>query len=145
MLSFFPPGVLIEILNLIESVSEDFPSYSFILEVDLEYLEDAHNAHSAYTLAPERMVVPTKWMSEYQDNLLGVGVLPTEVEQLVPNLRTKDCYMLHYQNLQLYTSLGVRLIKVHRALRLGQRSTKPLDGVIHPDKYRAPEEGRQRL
>ena len=29
MLSFFPPGVLDEILNLIESVSEDFPSYSF--------------------------------------------------------------------------------------------------------------------
>ena len=28
MLSFFPPGVLDEILNLIESVSEDFPSYS---------------------------------------------------------------------------------------------------------------------
>ena len=27
MLSFFPQGVLDEILNLIESVSEDFPSY----------------------------------------------------------------------------------------------------------------------
>ena len=29
MLSFFPQGVLDEILNLIESVSEDFPSYSW--------------------------------------------------------------------------------------------------------------------
>ena len=29
MLSFFPRGVLDEILNLIESVSDDFPSYSF--------------------------------------------------------------------------------------------------------------------
>ena len=29
MLSFFPQGVLDEILNLIESVSEDFPSYSY--------------------------------------------------------------------------------------------------------------------
>ena len=28
MLSFFPRGVLDEILNLIESVSEGFPSYS---------------------------------------------------------------------------------------------------------------------
>ena len=28
MLSFFPRGVLDEILNLIESVSKDFPSYS---------------------------------------------------------------------------------------------------------------------
>ena len=30
MLSFFPRGVLDEILNLIESVSEGFPSYSLI-------------------------------------------------------------------------------------------------------------------
>ena len=33
VLSFFPRDVLDEILNLIESVSEDFPSYSFILHV----------------------------------------------------------------------------------------------------------------
>ena len=32
MLSFFPRGVLDEILNLIESVSEDFPSYSSIFK-----------------------------------------------------------------------------------------------------------------
>ena len=31
VLSFFPRDVLDEILNLIESVSEDFPSYSLIL------------------------------------------------------------------------------------------------------------------
>ena len=30
MLSFFPRGVLDEILNLIESVSEGFPSYSCV-------------------------------------------------------------------------------------------------------------------
>ena len=31
MLSFFPRGVLDEFLNLIESVSEGFPSYSIII------------------------------------------------------------------------------------------------------------------
>ena len=35
MLSFFPRGVLDEILNLIESVSESFPSYSYILAAPL--------------------------------------------------------------------------------------------------------------
>ena len=30
VLSFFPRDVLDEILNLIESVSEDFPSYSLV-------------------------------------------------------------------------------------------------------------------
>ena len=62
-----------------------------------------------------------KWLSVYQHNLLGVGAAPTEVEKLVPN-RNKDRYMLHYRNLQLYTSLGMRLTKVHRALRFDQSS-----------------------
>ena len=33
MLSFFPRVVLVEILNLIESVSEGFPSYSWDLDL----------------------------------------------------------------------------------------------------------------
>ena len=92
----------------------------FILEVDLEYPEDLHNTHNAYPLAPEHMVVQKKWMSEYQHSLLGFGVAPTEVEKPVPNLRNKDRYVLHYWNLQLYTSLGMRLTKVHRALQFDQ-------------------------
>ena len=49
MLSFFPRGVLDEILNLIESVSEDFPSYfSFLLFHDYitarEHVEKKDNA-----------------------------------------------------------------------------------------------------
>ena len=92
----------------------------FILEVNLEYPEDLHEAHNAYPLAPERMVVQKSWMSDYQHNLLGVGVAPTEVEKLVPNLRNKDRYVLHYWNLQLYLSLGMRLKKIHRALRFSQ-------------------------
>ena len=92
----------------------------FILEVDLEYPDDLHNAHNAYPLAPERMVVQKKWMSGYQHNLLGAGVAPTEVEKLVSSLRNKDRYVLHYRNLQLYTTLGMRLTKVHRALRFDQ-------------------------
>ena len=45
---------------------------------------------------------------------------PTEVEKLVLNLRNKDRYVLHYRNLQLHTSLGMRLSKIHRALRFDQ-------------------------
>ena len=86
----------------------------------MEYPAELQKAHNAYPLAPERMVVPKKWMSVYQNSLLGVGVAPTEVEKLVPNLRNKDRYVLHYRNLQLYMSLGMRLTKVHRALRFEQ-------------------------
>ena len=89
----------------------------YILEVDLEYPGELHDVHNAYPLAPERMMVKKEWMSEYQHGLLGVGV---EVEKLVPNLYNKNRYVLHYRNLQLYLSLGMRLTKVHRALRFQQ-------------------------
>ena len=42
MLSFFPRGVLDEILNLIESVSEGFPSYSFLFLNDETVLMMGH-------------------------------------------------------------------------------------------------------
>ena len=62
-------------------------------------IKGIHDAHNAYPLAPERMVVEKKWMSEYQYGLLCVVVAPTEVKKLVPNLRNKDRYVLHYCNL----------------------------------------------
>ena len=89
----------------------------YILEVDLEYPEELHETHNAYPLAPERMVVRKEWMSEYQHGLIGAGA---EVEKLVPNLRNKSRYVLHYRNLQLYLSLGLRLKKIHRALTFEQ-------------------------
>ena len=44
VLSFFPRDVLDEILNLIESVSEDFPSYSYHLNKSDTILNLKNNA-----------------------------------------------------------------------------------------------------
>ena len=42
----------------------------YILEVDLEYQQELHDAHNAYPLAPERLKVDKAWMSDYQHGLL---------------------------------------------------------------------------
>ena len=42
VLSFFPRDVLDEILNLIESVSEDFPSYSIKFSNELKAVSQPH-------------------------------------------------------------------------------------------------------
>ena len=51
MLSFFPRGVLDGILNLIESVSEDFPSYSSRL-ISIRLRETPFNITTIQVYAP---------------------------------------------------------------------------------------------
>ena len=89
----------------------------YILEVDLEYPHELHDAHNAYPLAPENRKVPKEWLSEYQQQLLGTSVV---VDKLVPNLCHKKKYVVHYRNLQLYMDLGMKLTKIHRALQFDQ-------------------------
>ena len=39
------------------------------------------------------------------------GIKVGEVNKLIPHLRNKDNYILHYKNLQLYKSLGMKVKK----------------------------------
>ena len=43
-----------------------------------------------------------------------------DVKNLIPNLRNKTKYVLHYRNLQLYLFLGMKLTKIHRMLKFKQ-------------------------
>ena len=43
-----------------------------------------------------------------------------DVKKLIPNLGNKTNYVVHYRNLQLYLSLGMKLTKIHKVLRFKQ-------------------------
>ena len=43
-----------------------------------------------------------------------------DVKKLISNLGNNTNYVVHYKNLQLYSSLGMKLTKIHRVLKFKQ-------------------------
>ena len=77
--------------------------------------------HNDYPLTPEKLKINHDTLSNYCSNIVnGYGIKIGSVNKLVPNLGNKSKYVLHYKNLQLYLSLGMKLSKVHRILRFKQ-------------------------
>ena len=48
------------------------------------------------------------------------GIKVDEVKKLIPNLRDKEKYVVHYKNLQLNKLLGMNVVKIHRVLKFKQ-------------------------
>ena len=82
--------------NQIVQVWEKTPC---ILEVDLEYPEELHDRHNDYPLCPERVECDHG------------------VKKLIPNLRDKNNYVIHYKNLMQCLRLGMKLKKIHRGIK----------------------------
>ena len=92
----------------------------YILEVDLAYPHELHPAHNDYPLAPEKLTITKDQMSPYQQKFIDELGVSISCQKLVPNLMNKSRYVLHYRNLQLYLSLGMKITKVHKVLAFHQ-------------------------
>ena len=82
--------------NQIVQVWEGTPC---ILEVDLIYPEELHDLHNDYPLCPERVECDKG------------------VKKLIPNLRNKNNYVVHYKTLMQCLRLGMKLKKIHRGIK----------------------------
>ena len=92
-----------------------------ILEVDLEYPQDLHNLHNDFPLGPEKIKVDKNMLSDYCKQIADkFNISSGLVHKLIPTLNNKEKYVLHYRNLQLYLSLGLKLKKIHRVLQFDQ-------------------------
>ena len=60
-------------------------------------------------------------LSDYRKKIADeYGIKVGDVMKLIPNLDNQTNYVLHYRNLQLYLSLGIKLTKIHRVLKFKQ-------------------------
>ena len=95
------------------SVNEKSP-IAYFLEVGLEL-------HNGYPLAPEKLAVPSDMLSKYCKKIADkYGIKVGDVKKLIANLDNKTNYVVHYRNLQLCLSLGMKLTKIHRVLKFKQ-------------------------
>ena len=70
-----------------------------ILEVDLEYPNNLHDLHNDYPLCPEKVKCKNG------------------VEKLIPNLRNKKKYVLHYKNLIQCLDMGLKIKHIHSGIK----------------------------
>ena len=91
----------------------------YFFEVDLEYPDELHELHNDYPLAPEKFAVSSDMLSNYCKKIADTHEAKVgDVKKLIPNLSSKTNYVVHYRNAQLYLSLGMKLTKIHRMLKL---------------------------
>ena len=89
----------------------------YILEVDLDYPAELHDAHREYPLAPERLRCSAEEPSPYLEGLRDqYGVRASGSEKLVPNFHPKELYVVYWKNLNYYVSKGLRVTAIHRAV-----------------------------
>ena len=80
-----------------------------------------HDLHNDYPIGPEKLEISQNMLLKYCFNITNeYGIKIGEVDILIPNLRNKSKYVVHYRNLQLYLLLGMELTKVHRLLKFKQ-------------------------
>ena len=98
----------------------------YILEVDLEYPKELHDLHNDYPLAPEVMNVKSNMLSEKQVEiykLINGSKEPKDekTKKLILNLNDKSKYVVHIRTLQFFLKHGLKLKKIHRAIKFEQK------------------------
>ena len=83
-----------------------------VLEIDLEYPKELCELHNDYPLAPDKLEMKKEMLPKYQQMISDFFNSPiSNVKELLPNYFCRGKYLLHYENLNLYLRVELRLKK----------------------------------
>jgi len=91
-------------LNIDVTKIADDSEVGYILEVDIDYPKHLHKTHNDFPFLP---------LNECPPN--------SKVKKLLTTLLPKKNYIVHYKNLKQAISHGLKLVKIHRAIRFSQK------------------------
>ena len=95
----------------------------FIVEVDLDYPKELHDAHTCYPMAVEKRCISSEELSAYNLKFLEKHEEKhSSVQKLVPDLNKKSNYVCSLKNLQFFLKHGLILKKIHRVLTAHQEA-----------------------
>ena len=98
-------------------------SEGFFFEVDMSFDEKDHDRFNAFPPCPVRRSVEKSEMSSYQQELMEKMSLPNaslKTPKLIADLTPRKHFVIHYSELKRLIDVGVRLDRIHRALRFDQ-------------------------
>ena len=73
--------------------------------------------HNAYPLAPDKIEIKKEMLSKHQLMISDFYNIPFgNVKKIMPNFIETEQYVPHYENLQLYLKLRLKLTKKHYVL-----------------------------
>ena len=77
--------------------------------------------HNDYPLVPEKLAIPCDMLSDYSKKIADeYGIKVGGVKKLIEKFSNKTNFVVHYRNLQLYFSLGMKLTKIHKVRKFKQ-------------------------
>ena len=94
-----------------------------VLEIDLEYPKQLQELCNDCPLAPDKIEIKREMLTEteYQLKIADLyNILIGNVEKFNPNFFDKEKLVLHFENLQLYLRIGLKLKIIRRVLDFNQ-------------------------